>query len=109
MNLDSEKLNAALCVYVQTFPNRTRLDAFFSQQHWEDYAQDISAALDLTIGTAEDFLYNYPGGVPWNTAFETEFSNTLRRTSPWLNEAGIARMLSFAGWLCWHEGLNRTP
>jgi hypothetical protein len=93
---------------VHTFPNRDRLSAFLTLRRWEDCAAEITMALDLTIRTAEQFLYNYPGGVPWTAAFEAEFSTILQQTSPWLDEAGVARMRGFAGWLCWHEGLNRT-
>ena len=97
MNFDPETLNAALCEYVKTFPNRSRLNSFLNQRRWDDHTAGITEALDLTIRTAEDFLYDYPGGVPWTVEFDNQFSETLRRTSPWLDEEGVKTMRAFAG------------
>ena len=37
----------------------------------------ITSELDAVIKTAKDYLYHYPGGVPWTKTFAAEFRGQL--------------------------------
>ncbi len=106
MEPSAQILRNALEAYVQTFPARDRLQAHLAKQQLAGRAAEIEAALDACLGTAEDFLYAYPGGVPWTAAFKAEFEAMLVRKHPWLDRSALDRLMAFSGWLCWHEGLN---
>jgi hypothetical protein len=106
---DPELLNAAMRSYVHTFSRQDLLDAFLAEKGLEDQRQGIKSHLDSLLKTAEDHLYDYPGGVPWDSAFEQSYLMLLRQSHPWIDSTSIERVLSFSRWLCWHEGLNRNP
>lgn len=102
-------LNAALQSYLHTFSRQDLLDAFLEMKGLTDQRQDIKSRLDSLLKTAEDHLYDYPEGVPWDSDFEESYLQLLRQNHPWIDSASISRVLSFSRWLCWHEGLNRNP
>ena len=106
MDPSAQVLREAFEAYVQSFPSCERLKAHLSDRGLADSAPQIIAALDACLGTAEDFLYNYPGGVPWTDAFKREFEALLTSKHTWLNRRSLDRIIAFSGWLCWHEGLN---
>ena len=106
MDISPTVLREAIEAYVQTFPVRDRLKEHIRQRGLIDHAEKIEAALDACLGTAEDYLYKYPGGVPWTDAFKKEFESLLVQQHPWLDRPSLDRIMSFSGWLCWHEGLN---
>jgi hypothetical protein len=85
------------------------LDAFLAKRGLQDQGQEIKSHLDSLLRTAEDHLYDYPGGVPWDSDFEQSYVELLRKNHPWVDPTTIDRVLSFSRWLCWHEGLNKNP
>ena len=102
-------LNEAMRSYVHTFSREDRLDAFIEKKQLGGYRDEIKMRLDALLKTAEDHLYDYPGGVPWDDDFKREFIALLSRKHAWIDQGSIDCVLSFSGWLCWHEGLNRNP
>ncbi|MDB6079270.1 MAG: hypothetical protein JWO82_3017 [Akkermansiaceae bacterium] len=105
---DAEVLNAAFLRYVATWPVVERLQEFFFENGLEgEPARAIRAALDGLMRTAEKYLWDYPGGVPWGEAFEQEYRDYLKGEHPWIDEDSVRRVFGFAHWLCWHDGLNR--
>ncbi len=56
--------------------------------------------------TAEGHLWDYPGGVPWTEKFKADYIQLLQEKHPWIDQACIDKIMSFAGWISWHEGLN---
>ena len=106
MSVSPEILNEALCAYVATFPVRERLDEHIRTRSLEAIGSEIIAALDGVLSAAEEFLFAYPGGVPWTEAFKQEFRQHLANTHVWLDPRGFASITSFSRWLCWHDGLN---
>lgn len=105
MNVPAPTLNAALRAYVSTIPMRANLLKHIEVQGLENESKDIQDALNALFKTAEDHLYNYPTRVPQTKEFQQEFSQFLLSKHPWLDEEALSRMIGFAGWLCWHEGL----
>jgi hypothetical protein len=101
-----EDLRSALCAYVHTFPVRDRLKAFIHDNGLEGESAEITAEIDSIMKTAEGHLWDYPGGVPWTEEFKTDYIRILRETHPWIDQACIDTIMSFSGWICWHEGLN---
>lgn len=101
-----EMLNRALLKYVQTLPQRERLEKHISRSGLEHHSQEIIAELDGLLQSAERFLWDYPEGVPWTGQFEKEYAEMLVQKRPWLNKTSIERIFVFSRWLCWHEGLN---
>jgi hypothetical protein len=106
MELNAQTLRDALEAYVQTFRVRDRLKEHIGRQGLSGDSERIEAALDACLQTAEEFLYNYPGGVPWTDAFKKEYEEHLLSQYSWLDRASMDRVMAFSGWLCWHEGLN---
>jgi hypothetical protein len=106
MSASPEILNEALCAYVYSFPRRDRLAEHIAKHQLEAQAADITSALDALLKTAENYLWDYPGGVPWTDAFNNKFRDHLQHAHPWLDSRGFDTITSFSGWLCWHEGLN---
>jgi len=106
---DPALLNAAMRSYVHTFSRQDLLDAFIDKKGLQDHRQEIKSHLDSLLRTAEDHLYDYPGGVPWDSDFEQSYVELLRKNHPWIDPTTIDRVLSFSRWLCWHEGLNKNP
>jgi hypothetical protein len=107
--LDPQTLNAAMRSYVHTFSRQDLLDAFITANGLSTYRKEIKRHLDGLLRTAEAHLYDYPGGVPWDDEFERDFVVMLQHNHTWVDSNTIERVLSFSGWLCWHEGLNRNP
>jgi hypothetical protein len=101
-----DTLRAALRAYVHTFPVRDRLDAFIRANGSGRQSDEIIKEMDAIMKTAEDHLWNYPGGVPWTEDFKADYIKLLRERHPWIDQPCIDTILSFAGWICWHEGLN---
>jgi hypothetical protein len=101
-----EDLRSALCAYVDTFPVRDRLKAFIHDNGLEGESAEITAEIDTIMKTAEGHLWDYPGGVPWTEEFKTDYIRLLRERHPWIDQACIDTIMSFSGWICWHEGLN---
>ena len=99
-------LNEAMCVYVQTFSMRDRLTQHIARCGLEEHEEEIVAELDAVLKTAEEHLFNYPGGVPWTKAFDEAYRKMLVVKHPWLDSKSLGRVFSFSHWLCWHEGLN---
>jgi len=108
MSLQSAILSKAMSAYVRTFPTRDLLEKHLTDAGLDAEREEITKELDATLKTAEDYLYDYPGGVPWTTEFETEFGTKMRASHPWLDGVAMDRILAFSRWLCWHEGLNRN-
>jgi hypothetical protein len=106
MSASPKTLNDALSAYVRTFPMRDLLAEHIRQHRLEVLSDEITCALDALLKTTEDYLFGYPGGVPWGDTFKKEFRNHLQQFHPWLDSRGFDRITSFSGWLCWHEGLN---
>jgi hypothetical protein len=106
MNSSPEILNESFCAYLYTVPNRERLAEHIDTHHLADDSEAITAQLEAVIKTCEDRLYNYPGGVPWTATFAAEFRSHLQQAYPWLNAQSFERIMAFAQWLCWHEGLD---
>jgi hypothetical protein len=107
MTATPENLRAALEVYVQTIPMRKNLEEYLNRNFTGCLADDIQKELDSALATAEDYLWNYPGGVPWTDAFKKEYEALLSSRHPWMDRQALDRILAFSGWLCWHEGLNK--
>ncbi len=101
-----DTLRSALSAYVQTFPVRDRLDAFIRTMGLEKESAEIVQEIEALMKTAEDHLWDYPGGVPWTENFKEDYIQLLLERHPWIDQACIDTILSFACWICWHEGLN---
>lgn len=101
-----QMLNDALCAYICTIPNRDSLKVHISENGLEAFSQEITAVLNSLVKTAEDYLYNFPGGVPRTDTFHPEYLAYLQQSHPWLDNRGANSIFSFSGWLCWHEGLH---
>lgn len=106
MKVTSQILNEALCAYVHTFRRRDLLMAHLSENRLEDSTKEITAALDEILKTAENYLWDFPGGVPWTDEFKQDYRAHLKQAHPWFDDRGADAISSFSGWLCWHEGLN---
>lgn len=106
MGVTAQILNDALKAYVHTYPSRERLLAHIADAGLTGHGDEVAAQLDAVLKTAEDHLYGYPGGVPWDAAFERDYPALLLRQHPWLDPESLGRIRGFSGWLCWHEGLN---
>lgn len=94
---------------MHTFSRQDLLDQFLDKKGLQAQGSEIKSHLDSLLKTAEDHLYDYPGGVPWDSDFEHSYVGLLRQHHPWIDSTSIDRVLSFSRWLCWHEGLNRNP
>jgi hypothetical protein len=99
-------LNASLLAYLHTIPDRNRLLTYLKMRGQQNRADEIEAVLMVAIKNAETFLYDQEGGVVWGSPFEDVFFKHLQATSPWLCKQAFGSLVSFGGWLCWHEGLN---
>jgi hypothetical protein len=95
-----------MCAYVQTFPTRDRLQQHITDRGLDSDREKIVAEMDATIKTAENYLYNYPGGVPWTPEFEAEYEKMMKHAHPWIDKPAMDRIFSFSRWICWHDGLN---
>jgi hypothetical protein len=108
MPISPETLNAAFAEYLYTVPSRERLAEHIAEVGLTNDAAALTAELGAVIERCDDYLYDYPGGVPWSSTFVTEFRNRLQQAHPWLNDGSLARIMVYAQWLCWHDGLNAT-
>jgi hypothetical protein len=99
-------LNSALLAYVATVPNKENLAAHVALHEPAAERATITAEVQGVIGACEDFLYGYPGGVPWTEAFIEEYRAKVTDTYPWLDAASWQRLMAFSQWLCWREGLD---
>jgi hypothetical protein len=106
MSITPQILNDALKAYVVTFPLRERLSEHISATGLTAQSDEIIAELDAVLKTAEDYLYGFPGGVPWGESFERDYYILLIKKHRWLDTESLGRIHGFSGWLCWHEGLN---
>jgi hypothetical protein len=106
MAVTPQILNEAMSVYVQTFSMRDRLAEHITSCGLEQHRDEIVSELDAVLKTAEDHLYDYPGGVPWTAAFEGAYRELLVEKHRWLDTKSLDRVFAFSRWLCWHEGLN---
>jgi len=106
MNIHPATLNEALRAYVNTCPDRAQLAAYIESHGLSESGEAIRAEMQTLIRTSESFLYDYLGGVRWNDAFKVEFRQHLEKAVPWLDSDSFDHMYLFAGWHCWHEGLN---
>lgn len=110
MSLSASILNPALQAYVHTLPNRIELDRHIERvglgEQSGEQSGELVAELGAVLKTAEDHLYGFPGGVPWDDPFVRNFHALLRERHPWLDDESLGRIHGFSGWLCWHEGLN---
>ena len=104
-----EVLNDALQAYVATVPNRANLADHLASHEPADERAAITTEITGIIGLCEDFLYGYPGGVPWTKAFVEEYREKVMQAYPWMDEASWLRINAFSQWLCWHEGLDARP
>jgi len=94
---------------VHTFSHQELLYAFFDTEGIQDQMQDIKSHLDSLLKTAEGYLFDYSGGVPWNKEFEQSSVDMLRQSHPWADSTAIDREISLSRRLCWHEGFNKDP
>ncbi len=106
MHVTPQILNSALQAYVLTIPCRKRLSEHISVASLTAESDEIIAELDAVLKTAEDHLYGFSDGVPWNDTFEQDYYALLIQKHPWLDKESLGRIRGFSGWLCWHEGLN---
>jgi hypothetical protein len=109
VNATPVQLNAAFRAMVATVPNRDRLTRHLAENRLEAVSAEISQTLNGLLQTAEDFLYGYPGGVPWTKEFGTEYLHYLRTSHPWVDDATLETIMTWSQWLCWHEGLDASP
>jgi hypothetical protein len=106
MSVTPQILNEALRAYVHTFPNRDALNRHISAAGLTGQASEIIAEVDAVLETAENHLYDYPGGkIPWTDTFVRDYRALLVKQHPWLDADSLDRIHGFSGWLCWHEGL----
>jgi hypothetical protein len=106
MSVAPEVLNAAMLAYLQTFPSGDRPAEHIERSGVVLDKQAIVCELDAVLKTAQNYLWDYPGGVPRTDEFEYQYRDYLREKHHWLNSASMARLFAFARWICWHEGLN---
>lgn len=106
MAIAPEVLNAALLEYLQTWSVREKLTAHLLANGLQDQEAEIVKELDSLTFTAEQYLFTYPGGVPWNEAFLQEYRVYVQERYPWVNDATFGRLLHSGRWTCWHDGLN---
>ncbi len=102
----SEFLNDAMSEYVATFPVAENLRSFLARHGRDANFDDLKATLDAAIKTTEEILWAEPGGVSWSEDFKVRLYQAVNGRHPWLSQRGFKSLASFAGWLCWHEGLN---
>ena len=103
---EAKELNAALMAYVHTFPRPDRLEAHLEILGKLERKAEVEARLQIALKCTENFLYAQVGGVRWNEKFETALFEHVVQSSPWLSKPAFLSLVSFGGWLCWHEGLN---
>jgi hypothetical protein len=103
---EAEVFNEALSAYVHTFPQRERLLAYISNHQQQERAADIEASVTVAVKDTEDYVYAQSDGVRWSDEFEEALFNHVSQRSPWLSRSAFRSLVGFAGWLCWHEGLN---
>ncbi|MCF7786636.1 MAG: hypothetical protein K9N47_10980 [Prosthecobacter sp.] len=101
-----QMLNEALCAFIWTIPDRDRLKAHLSANQLLDVSKEITAEMNELVKNAEDYLWNFPGGVPWTDDFKLGYRAHLQQAHPWMDDRSADAISSFSGWLCWHEGLN---
>jgi hypothetical protein len=106
MDITPQILNEALRAFVHTFPRREALSRHISAAGLTEQADEIAAKLNAVLKTAEDYLYDYPGGVTWTETFVRNYHILILKQHSWLDAESLGRIHSFSGWLCWHEGLN---
>lgn len=99
-------LNEALGAYICTIPDRDRLKAHLRADSLDEVGKEIAEELYGLVKNAEDYLWNFPGGVPWTDDFKSSYRVHLQHAYPLLDDRGVDTIFSFSGWLCWHEGLN---
>lgn len=99
-------LNDALCAYVKTFPQEQRLVEFVEQRHVAEELPQIKGALGALLGDTNDYLFARAGTIKWSEEFQRELFAHLKARHSWLTVKGFSPVVSYAGWLCWHEGLN---
>jgi hypothetical protein len=60
----------------------------------------ITSELDAVIKTAKDYLYHYPGGVPWTKTFAAEFRGQLQQAHSWWHARSFERtpLLHLRSW-----------
>jgi hypothetical protein len=87
---------------------REKLREHIKRSRLSDHAEEITTALDALVQSADDFLWAYPGGVPWTESFEREYRGTLEAKHPWIDSDSFQQILAYSRWLCWHEGLNAS-
>lgn len=109
MELSPDILNEALKAFIKTVPFEDQLNKHIDQKGLQQHREKITEELFSLRRTAEDILYDYPGGVPWTKEFEKEYRVKIEEKHPWIKDEGFDRVISFSGWLCWHEGLNANP
>jgi hypothetical protein len=68
MDPSTQALRDALAAYIQTFPNDTHLETHIRVNGLADHAEQITSACNSAIMFSKDYLYAYPGGVPWTAA-----------------------------------------
>ena len=101
-----EELNAALVAYVHTFPQQKRLQTYLESLGKLERQPEIEARLQTALKSTEDFLYAQIEGIRWSEQFEALLFEHVVSSSPWLSKQAFRSLVSFGGWLCWHEGLN---
>ena len=77
-----------------------------SANRLQDVSKEITAEMNTLEKKAEDYLWNFTGGVPWTDEFKQVYRDHLLQSYPWLDDQGVKIIFLFSGWLCWHEGLN---
>ncbi len=105
MSVTPQILNEAMLAYMP-LRNREKLAEHIAKNGLEGQNQEIVSELDAVLKTAQDYLWEYPGGVPWTDEFEYRYRDFLVQRHPWLDSASVARVFAFSRWICWHEGLN---
>ncbi|MGV3661801.1 MAG: hypothetical protein ACO1TE_16565 [Prosthecobacter sp.] len=109
MSLAPETLNAALQAYIRvTIPQPADLLEHIDKHQLAPFSEEITATLHGLTESTYRFLYDYPGGVPPTEEFRAELRSMLQQTYPWLDAESITRIVSYSGWISWHEGLFKT-
>lgn len=107
MELNSKTLNKAFKAYVKTFDRLDKLQCFIAAHDLVDKEEDIINELNSLLSCIWDFLCEYPYEISWDKSFEQELKEHVVSRFTWLEKTSFKRVLAYASWICWHEGLNK--
>ena len=100
-----DALNAALAAYIKTVPNAKHLEEFLATHDLTYRESEIKTRLRSIVGDTDDFLFAQQAKVEWTDGFKEVLFQHLKVKHLWLTRQGFIPLISYGGWLCWHEGL----